>query len=153
MLFKDYIGSRGTSRRSSTVSAASIFLELHSPGGSTASSPGPHRAQAAAETDFKAFKRILEAIPQQVCHCQHFPSQIVLKWFSTISERFSLPNLPGRKEMAPLFSSVPSLGLGTLKGFFELTHRCQALGAEFPGHCQEQLTQTLISSFFCSKDH
>ena len=97
--FKDYIGSRGTSRRSSTVSAASIFLELHSPGGSTASSPGPHRAQAAAETDFKAFKRILEAIPQQVC--QHFPSQIVLKRFSTISERFSLPNLPGRKEMAP----------------------------------------------------
>ena len=96
---QDYIGSRGTSRRSSTVSAASIFLELHSPGGSTASSPGPHRAQAAAETDFKAFKRILEAIPQQVC--QHFPSQIVLKWFSTISERFSLPNLPGRKEMAP----------------------------------------------------
>ena len=63
---QDYIGSRGTSRRSSTVSAASIFLELHSPGGSTASSPGPHRAQAAAETDFKAFKRILEAIPQQV---------------------------------------------------------------------------------------
>jgi len=57
-------GSKGASRRSSTVSAASIMLEIGG-GDSNASSPGVNRRQG-FDNDFKAFKRILEAIPAQV---------------------------------------------------------------------------------------
>ena len=74
------------------------------------------------------------------------------------------------RENTILFRSsqqLPRLRLGASKGFFELTRRpswaldsprallpelqrykdtvrCAALGAEVPGHCQQQLTQTLI---------
>jgi len=58
-------GSKGASRRSSTVSAASVMLEI---GGadSNASSPGVARKGMGFDNDFKAFKRTLEAIPGQV---------------------------------------------------------------------------------------
>ena len=65
------------------------------------------------------------------------------------------------------YQQLPGLCLGPLKGFFELTRRplraiclprallpelqrykdtvrCATLGAEVPGHRQQQLTQTLI---------
>ena len=73
--------------------------------------------------------------------------------------------LSGKHYSLPFLQQLPSFGPGPLKGFFELTgrpsrafnldayvalelqrykdtFRCGALGAEVPGHRQEQLTQT-----------
>ena len=73
----------------------------------------------------------------------------------------------GKHYSLPFLQQLPSLGLGPLKGLFELTRRpsralnldayvaselqrykdtirCDWLGAKVPGHCEEQLTQTLI---------
>ena len=79
---------------------------------------------------------------------------------------------PGNTTLFCSSQQLPRLGLGPLKGFFELTRhlsraldldayvaselqrykdtvRCGALSAEVPGHCQEQLTQTLIVRWLC----
>merc|ERR1712073_77905 len=73
----------------------------------------------------------------------------------------------GKHYSLPFLPATPSSPSQTLEGLFELTQRpsraldsprallpelqrykdtvrCAALGAEVPGHCQQQLTQTLI---------
>ena len=75
--------------------------------------------------------------------------------------------MTGKHYSLPFLPATPSSPSWTLEGLFELTRypsraldspralllvllrykdtvRCGALGAEVPGHCQQQLTQTLI---------